>query len=139
MPAGTLRLTTSEDYGAVVVAPALAAFTERVPQVKVDFVASDKVVDLVSERFDLSIRTGWLRDSRLKAVRVASFRQPLVGAPDYLVAGDLAAGGLVHLLPAHKLPEGGVYVVYPTTRHVQAKVRAFIDFFREYVGVVQRI
>ncbi|HEY0844645.1 MAG TPA: LysR family transcriptional regulator [Noviherbaspirillum sp.] len=31
------------------------------------------------------------------------------------------------------LPRAGVYAVYPPGRHVPAKVRAFIDFYREWL------
>src|SRR5262245_26168707 len=49
-PSGTLRLTAPEDYGAAIVVPALAAFMGRFPQVKVEFHATDDVIDLVGGR-----------------------------------------------------------------------------------------
>jgi DNA-binding transcriptional LysR family regulator len=84
MPAGTLRLTTAEDYGFEVVVPALARFMHEFPAVKVELVATDQVVDLVAGRFDLAIRTGWLRDSSLRATRLGGFDQVVAAAPAYL-------------------------------------------------------
>jgi DNA-binding transcriptional LysR family regulator len=84
MPTGTLRLTTSVDYGAVVVAPALADFHRRHPSMQVDLVISDQISDLIAERFHLAIRVGWLRDSSLRATRLGSFRQLVMAAPAYL-------------------------------------------------------
>ena len=46
----------------------------------------------------------------------------------------LKAGTLVKLLPAWSLPEGGIYAVLPPGRHVPPRVRAFIDFYRAYLG-----
>ena len=46
---------------------------------------------------------------------------------------SLAVGTLVKLLPKWTLPEGGLYAVLPPGRHVPAKVRAFIDFYRAYL------
>ena len=83
-PAGTLRLTTSTDYGTAVVAPVLAEFHRQHPRVQVDLVINDQISDLIAERFDLAIRIGWLRDSNLRATRLGSFRQLLVAAPAYL-------------------------------------------------------
>lgn len=83
-PAGTLRLTTSTDYGTAVVAPALAEFHRQHPRVQVDLVINDQISDLIAERFDLAIRIGWLRDSNLRATRLGGFRQLLVAAPTYL-------------------------------------------------------
>ena len=84
VPSGTLRLTVPEDYGAAVVVPALAGFLHRFPGVKVELVATDQVVDLVAGRFDLAIRTGWLRDSSLRATQLGSFVQVVAASPAYL-------------------------------------------------------
>ncbi|HWX67599.1 MAG TPA: LysR family transcriptional regulator [Rhodanobacter sp.] len=85
-PSGTLRITTSTDYGMAVVAPALASFCQLHPQVQVDLVIGDRINDLIAERFDLAIRVGWLRDSSMYAARLGSFRQLVVAAPAYLSA-----------------------------------------------------
>ncbi len=84
VPAGTLRLTVAEDYGAAVVVPAIAGFMSRYPAMKVELVATDQVVDLVAGRFDLAIRTGWLRESSLRAARLGDFEQIVAAAPAYL-------------------------------------------------------
>lgn len=97
-PMGTLRISAANDHGINVVAPALAAYAERYPQVRVELVVTDTVTDLIAERFDLAIRLGWLRDSSLRATKLSSFRQCLVASPAYLarhgiptVPEDLAA------------------------------------------------
>jgi DNA-binding transcriptional LysR family regulator len=46
----------------------------------------------------------------------------------------LAAGTLVRLLPAWTLPRGGMYAVLPPGRQAPARVRAFIDFYRDYLA-----
>lgn len=48
--------------------------------------------------------------------------------PHFIVAGDLAAGRLVHVLPAWQSAKLGVYAVYPSRKHLSAKVRTFVDF-----------
>lgn len=83
-PTGTLRLTTSTDYGTAVVAPALADFQRLHPSLQVDLVIDDQINDLIAERFDLAIRIGWLRDSNLRAMRLGGFRQLIAAAPAYL-------------------------------------------------------
>jgi DNA-binding transcriptional LysR family regulator len=52
----------------------------------------------------------------------------------FSVAEGLRLGHLVRLLPQWSLPSGGVYAVYPPGRHVPAKVRAFIDFYRAFLN-----
>ena len=48
--------------------------------------------------------------------------------PTFLVKDDLVAGRLVELMPEFRSIEIGIYAVYPTRKHVSAKVRALIDF-----------
>jgi DNA-binding transcriptional LysR family regulator len=48
--------------------------------------------------------------------------------PTFYVADDLRAGRLTRVLEELKLPELGVYVIYPERRSLSPKVRAFIDF-----------
>lgn len=83
-PRGTLRLTTVVDYAAAVVAPALARFVHRHPEVRVDLVATDQVLDLVAGGFDLAIRMSKPRDSRLHAVKIGEVERVLVASSDYV-------------------------------------------------------
>jgi DNA-binding transcriptional LysR family regulator len=48
--------------------------------------------------------------------------------PDFIVAEDLAEGRLVALLPDYEPPSASIYAVYPSRRHLSAKVRVFVDF-----------
>ncbi|WP_460149585.1 LysR family transcriptional regulator [Pseudomonas sp. H1_A03] len=50
--------------------------------------------------------------------------------PQWLVKDDLDAGRLVRLLPDHRFAPQGVYALYPDTRHLPLKMRAFIDFMK---------
>ncbi|MCK1790696.1 LysR family transcriptional regulator [Pseudomonas violetae] len=52
--------------------------------------------------------------------------------PQWLVAEDLQAGRLVRLLADHSFSQQGVYALYPDTRHLPLKVRAFIDFMKDW-------
>src|SRR3982075_3511779 len=58
VPRGTIRLTTSVNFGVRHVAPAIAEFLARHPEVRFDVSLADRVVDLVEEGFDLAIRIG---------------------------------------------------------------------------------
>ncbi|MBI3527033.1 MAG: LysR family transcriptional regulator [Betaproteobacteria bacterium] len=149
VPSGTLRLTTAEDYGSAVVVPALAAFMHRFPEVKVEFVATDQVVDLVAGRFDLAIRTGWLRDSSLRAARLGGFDQVVAAAPAYLkkfgtpkrpedlakhlwIALTLLCGALTWTFSAKDGKTQTVRVSSTVSTNSTASLRAFM---REGVGV----
>lgn len=52
----------------------------------------------------------------------------IVFQPHFIVDDDIAAGRLVRLLPDWQSAELGVYAVYPSRKHLSAKVRTFVDF-----------
>jgi DNA-binding transcriptional LysR family regulator len=82
-PSGLLRLTTAADSAAMV-APLIAEYTTRFPDMRVEYLPTDRIVDLIAERFDLALRTGAMRDSRLRGVKLATFRMMTVATPAYL-------------------------------------------------------
>ena len=55
----------------------------------------------------------------------------IVLQPSFLVGADLLSGALVELLPQYRSIELGIYAVWPTRKHLPAKVRVLIDFLVE--------
>lgn len=86
---GELRITTTPEYGAQVIIPALAAFSRHHPALRVRHVSSSHHADLISERFDVAIRLGTLADSRYRATRIASFAILPVASPAWLASHPL--------------------------------------------------
>jgi DNA-binding transcriptional LysR family regulator len=202
-PRGTLKLTCSISFGVRHVAPLVAAFAARHPEMRFDVQLSDRFVDLVEEGFDLALRIGespaqnliarklgetclvpcaapsylrghgapetpadlaahacltyeylpqrntWrFRDQaggehsvRVAGPMHANNGEMLAAAavegigialePDFIVGADLAAGRLVRILKDYAPTPTGIYAVYPSRRHLSAKVRAFVDFLAE--------
>jgi DNA-binding transcriptional LysR family regulator len=83
-PRGRLRLSAPMSYGMRHLASLLNAFVERCPEVAIDVDLNDRIVDLVSEGYDMAVRIGVLPDSSLVARRLAPVRQWTVASPDYL-------------------------------------------------------
>ena len=54
--------------------------------------------------------------------------------PDFIVAPEIDAGRLVPILTDWTLPSGPISAVYPSRRHLSAKVRAFVDFLVERIA-----
>lgn len=55
----------------------------------------------------------------------------LIFQPLFIVADDLAAGRLVQVLADYPSAELGIYALYPSRKHLSAKVRTFVDFLVE--------
>jgi DNA-binding transcriptional LysR family regulator len=89
--AGTLRISAAVDYAAHTVSRAVAAFAQKHPRLRIELRTTDRVVDMLEEGIDVSLRMGWLRDSSLRAVRLGGFDQYLVASPRYLAAAPRLA------------------------------------------------
>ena len=85
-PRGGLRMNVPVSFGVLQVAPLLAEFTARYPQVMIEVGLNDRLVDLIEEGWDLAVRIGVLRDSTLIARRLAPCRAVVCAAPAYLAA-----------------------------------------------------
>jgi DNA-binding transcriptional LysR family regulator len=81
---GHLRITTPAGFGRRHVAPLVPRFLGMHPEVSLSLNLSDRVVDIVNERFDCAVRVGELPDSSLVSVRLADNRRLCVATPAYL-------------------------------------------------------
>lgn len=84
--AGLLRVTASEPFGRKVVSAMLPAFLAANPDLRVDLLLTDGLVDIVAAGVDVALRIAPLRDSTLVARRLADSPRRLYGAPTYLAA-----------------------------------------------------
>ena len=209
VPRGTIRLTTSLNFGVRHLAPAIAEFLAAHAEVRFDVSLSDRIVDLVEEGFDLGVRIGtagsenlvarklgetrlvpcaspqyllahpapktpedladhncftyeyvtprnlWrFRDAsgRERAVRIAGTLHSnngdllaevaargagIVFEPAFIVGPEVRAGRLLPLLQEFTPPPVPIYVVYPSRKHLSAKVRRFVDFLVERFAQAQ--
>jgi DNA-binding transcriptional LysR family regulator len=170
VPRGTIRLTTSVNFGVRHLAPAIADFLAAHREVRFDVSLSDRIVDLVEEGFDLAIRIGaprtpeelekhdcftyeyvnprnlWRfrdRAGNEHTVRIAGSLHSnngdllaevaargagIVFEPAFIVGPDVRAGRLVPLLQDYEAPPLPIYAVYPSRKHLSAKVRRLVDF-----------
>ncbi len=84
-PAGKLRITAPISFGTEALMPALPEYLDRYPDVSVDVVLNDRVVDLVEEGFEAAIRIGQLPEAAaLIAKPLAPYRLMVCASPAYL-------------------------------------------------------
>jgi DNA-binding transcriptional LysR family regulator len=113
-PAGTIRLTSTENAAATVLWPALERILPNYPDIKVEIVIDYGLTDIVAERFDAGVRLGETVANGMISVRIAAdTRMAVVGAPSYFaerkppkVPQDLTDHNCINL----RLPtRGGLY------------------------------
>lgn len=75
----------------------------------------------------------WLRVDTIVALHAAALAGIGIAAfTARTVAGDLAQGRLIRILPDHTLGVRHYYAVFPHSRHPSLKVRAFVDHMAEH-------
>jgi len=81
---GTLRVNMDPFIAQLILGPQLSRFLKRVPGLKLELIARDRLGDLVAEGFDLAIRFGEPRPSTLVARKLLDTRVVTVASPAYL-------------------------------------------------------
>lgn len=81
----------------------------------------------VSVRIDGPVRANNGDMLRLAALDGAG----IIWQPHFIVGDDVKSGRLIELMPDFAGPELGVYALYPSRKHLSAKVRTFVDYLAE--------
>ncbi|SEN02849.1 LysR family transcriptional regulator [Nitrosomonas marina] len=82
-PRGMLKVSASVAFGTLHVAPALADFLSRYPEIRIDLTITDRPVDLIGEGYDVIIRVTNEPDLNLVARKLAPVRRKLCATPEY--------------------------------------------------------
>jgi DNA-binding transcriptional LysR family regulator len=85
---GTLRLSAMPSISDTLLTPLLTAFQVSYPNVRVQVLVTDRMVDHIAEGVDVAFRLGVLKDSSLVARKLLTYRHQLVASPEYLKRFD---------------------------------------------------
>lgn len=88
-PAGVVRITASTAFGVHWLTPRLAGFMDRYPEITLEVLLTDAIVDIAAERIDLALRLAVRPSGDLVATRLMPTRYRVVASPAYVAA----AGG----------------------------------------------
>ncbi|HLP67206.1 MAG TPA: LysR family transcriptional regulator [Rhizobium sp.] len=131
-PVGRIRLNTSASYATHILAPVLPEFLDRYPEITLDIVQTDVIVDLLAERTDVAVRAGPMRSSSLVARKLGETRMAVVASPAYLARFGTPQGledldrhnrlgfGYVRTVDGWPLLKDGETVVVPAVGRIQA-------------------
>lgn len=84
-PRGKLKVSAPTSFSRLHIAPYLTEFLNRYPEIELDIHATDNMVDIIREGYDLAIRIGELEDSTLVAKKLAPETRVICASPKYLV------------------------------------------------------
>ncbi len=83
-PRGHLKIACAMAYGSACLTPVVSEFLQAYPAIRLDLDLSDKLVDLLANRYDAAIRVGPLSDSSLIARPLRPYDMVICAAPAYL-------------------------------------------------------
>jgi len=81
---GRLRVSAATTFARLHIVPHLPRFLAEHPELSIDVVLDDRVIDLVSEGLDLSLRMGALPSSAAVARKLATGGRSVLATPAYL-------------------------------------------------------
>lgn len=147
-PAGVLRITASNSFGEVVIAPMLAEFCRQFPAIEVDLLLTDNLVDLIAQQVDLALRLGPRPVGDLIISKLKSAERRLVASKEYLstsVPIKNPSDILSHVcLPTTNAPQPPLWLFRRNADEVElplsAKIRtsntvALRQFVRDGIGI----
>lgn len=113
-PAGTIRITATENATETILVPKLAPLLRKYPDIEVEITIDYGLTDIVAQRYDAGVRSGEQVAKDMIAVRIGpDMRMAVVSAPSYFkkrsvpeIPQDLIGHNCINLrLPSH----GGLY------------------------------
>jgi DNA-binding transcriptional LysR family regulator len=84
VPRGLLRVSLPVAFARLHIAPMLPEFLRACPEVELELVTTDRIVDMVEERIDVAIRLGSLPSSTMVARRLGGHRRVVCAGPRYI-------------------------------------------------------
>ena len=86
---GCLRVSAATTFARLYILPLLPRFLDDHPDLEIDVILDDRVIDLVAEGVDVSLRMGNLPDSAAVARKLATGGRSVFATPNYLArAGE---------------------------------------------------
>ncbi|MFJ2327750.1 LysR family transcriptional regulator [Pseudomonas sp. NPDC087690] len=116
-PRGQLTVTAPVLFGDLFVTPVMAGYLAQYPDVTINAVLVDRIVNMVEEGIDVAVRIGDLPDSNQHAIRVGEVRRVICGSPKYFAERGR---------PVHPLELAGAPVV-ATSAIGQQRSWPFLD------------
>ena len=116
-PQGKLRV--SLPLIGMLMMPTLSQFMRAYPKIELDLDFTDHLVDVITDGFDVAVRTGEASDSRLITRTLGTYRLQLVGAPAYFARAGRPQGPedlLDHACMHHRYPTTGKLQRWPLVR-----------------------
>lgn len=153
VPRGTLRITAPILFGRMHVLPVINEFLSLYPDVRIELLLSNQLMELLENKIDVAIRIGKINDSFLVAKQISQVRHILTASPEYLrrkgipsQAEDLVSHDII--LQTHdakpddwhfRLPSGEITSVNLSPRLCVNQAEAAIQSALDGLGIIRTL
>ena len=130
VPSGKLRIDAATPFMLHVIAPLIDKYSNAYPQIDIELVSNESLVDLLEARTDVAVRIGELKDSSLNATPLGLSQIRILASPIYLKkhgipksVEDLAHHQLLGFNSLEKLNDWPIYDAANNLFHIHTNIK----------------
>ena len=131
VPSGKLRIDAATPFMLHVIAPLIDKYSNAYPQIDIELVSNESLVDLLEARTDVAVRIGELKDSSLSATPLGLSQIRILASPVYLkkhgtpkIVEDLVHHQLLGFNSLEKLNDWPIYDAANNLFHIHTNIKA---------------
>ena len=130
VPSGKLRIDAATPFMLHVIAPLIDKYSSAYPQIDIELISNENLVDLLEQRTDIAVRIGELKDSTLSATPLGLSQIRILASPAYLKKHgtpqnleELAQHQLLGFSSLEKLNDWPIYDAFNNLFHVDTNIK----------------
>lgn len=131
VPSGKLRIDAATPFMLHVIAPLIDKYSSAYPQIDIELISNENLVDLLEQRTDIAVRIGELKDSTLSATPLGLSQIRILASPAYLkkhgtpkILEELVHHQLLGFSSLEKLNDWPIYDASNNLFHVDTNIKA---------------
>ena len=130
VPSGKLRIDAATPFMLHVIAPLIDKYSSAYPQIDIELISNENLVDLLEQRTDIAVRIGELKDSTLSATPLGLSQLRILASPAYLKKHgtpqnleELTQHQLLGFSSLEKLNDWPIYDAFNNLFHVDTNIK----------------
>lgn len=130
VPSGKLRIDAATPFMLHVIAPLIDKYSSAYPQIDIELISNENLIDLLEQRTDVAVRIGELKDSTLSATPLGLSQIRILASPAYLKKHgtpqnleELAQHQLLGFSSLEKLNDWPIYDAFNNLFHVDTNIK----------------
>lgn len=131
VPSGKLRIDAATPFMLHVIVPLIDKYSSAYPQIDIELISNENLIDLLEQRTDIAVRIGELKDSTLSATPLGLSQIRILASPAYLKKNgtpknleELVHHQLLGFSSLEKLNDWPIYDASNNLFHVDTNIKA---------------